>query len=91
MKQNALTPDQAIALERLPLDGKPNRLGLALAISDITQTDLAGETGFTQPYISAVMNGRYQTITVENARKFAEFFGVSIETLFPLVRREEVA
>ena len=91
MKRNGLTPDQAVALERLPLDGKPNRLGLALAIAAITQVDLAEATGFTQPYISAVIAGRYQTITVENARRFADFFGVSIETLFPLVRREEVA
>jgi len=91
VKRKALTPDQAIALQRLPLEGKPNRLGLAVAIADVTQVDLAEATGFVQPYVSAVINGRYQTITVENARKFAEFFGVSIETLFPSVEREAVA
>lgn len=37
----------------------------------------------TQQYISDVARGRYATITVENAYKFAEFFGCSIEDLFP--------
>jgi len=40
-------------------------------------------TGFVQPYVAQVMGGRFRTITVENARKFAEFFGCNIEDLFP--------
>ena len=34
-------------------------------------------------HVSDVARRRYRTITVENARKFARYFGCSIEDLFP--------
>ena len=36
-----------------------------------------------QPYVSDVARRRYRTITVENAWKFAAYFGCRIEDLFP--------
>jgi transcriptional regulator with XRE-family HTH domain len=60
-----------------------NRVARAIELSDVTQMDVATATGLPQPYISDVARNRYQTITVENAHKFAEFFGCAIEDLFP--------
>ena len=48
---------------------------------------LAKALRLTQPYVSDVARGRYRTITVENAWKFAAYFGCRIEDLFPLPRR----
>ena len=48
---------------------------------------MAAALGFPQPYISDVARRRYQTITVENARKFAHYFGCTIEDLFPAPRQ----
>lgn len=55
----------------------------------MTQVAVADACGFSQPYLSDIVRGRYETITVENARKLAEFFGCTIEDLFPA--REAVA
>lgn len=55
----------------------------------VTQAALSEAIHESQPYISDVVRGRYQTITVAKARKFAEYFGCAIEDLFP--SREAVA
>lgn len=60
-----------------------NRVATAIDLARVTQIDVATGTGLPQPYISDVARNRYQTITVENARKFADFFGCQIEDLFP--------
>ena len=60
-----------------------SRVGVAIRLLNVTQMVVAAATGLPQPYVSDVARGRYQTITVENARKFAEFFGCAIEDLFP--------
>ena len=77
----ALSTKQLRELRETGTDG--NRVGYALRLSGLTQAELADATGFPQPYISDVSRSRYQTITVDNARRFAEFFGCSIEDLFP--------
>lgn len=66
-----------------------NRVARALELAAVTQLDVAAATGLPQPYISDVARNRYQTITVDNARKFADYFGCAIEDLFPA--REAVA
>lgn len=60
-----------------------NRMARAMGLTRVTQTTLADAIGLSQPYVSDVIRGRYKTITVANARKFADFFGCSIEDLFP--------
>lgn len=57
-------------------------------MSGITQVALAAATGLSYTYVSDTIRGRYQTITVDNARKFAEFFGAPIEVLFPSGNQE---
>lgn len=66
-----------------------NRVARAIELAEVTQLDVAAATGLPQPYISDVARNRYQTITVDNAHKFADYFGCAIEDLFPA--REAVA
>lgn len=68
---------------------KGNRVARAIELAEVTQLEVAAATALPQPYISDVSRNRYDTITVDNARKFAEFFGCAIEDLFPA--REAVA
>ena len=60
-----------------------NRVARAIDLAGVTQVTVAEALGLPQPYVSDVARRRYKTITVENARKFAQFFGCSIEDLFP--------
>ncbi len=85
----ALTPRKLSALRHESAGEAGNRLAAAMRLAELTQSELADRIGLTQPYISAVATGRHSTITVENAHKFAEFFGCSIEDLFPA--KSEVA
>ena len=48
---------------------------------------VADAVGLPQPYVSDVARPRYRTITAENARKFANYFGYSIADLFLPSRR----
>ena len=79
-----LTDTQLAALRAAP---GANRVGKAIALAGVTQGTVAAALGFPQPYISDVARSRYRTITVENARKFAHYFGCSIEDLFPAPRK----
>ena len=76
----SLTEQQLAVLRSEP---GSNCVARAMALTGVTQVDLAKALGLTQPYVSDVARGRYRTITVENARKFASYFGCRIEDLFP--------
>jgi len=65
------------------IEATGNRLARAMQLAELTQAQLAESLNLTQPYVSDVARGRHATITVENAHKFASYFGVSIEDLFP--------
>ena len=84
----ALTSKHLRQLRDSPLDGW-NRVARAIELSGVTQMDIADAIGVPQPYVSAVARQLYQTITVENAHKFADYFGCTIDDLFPA--REAVA
>ena len=85
----ALTTKQLAQLRRTPVGASGNRLQAAMDLAEIKQVPLAERTGLTQPYVSAVAAGKFDTVTVANAAKFAEFFGCYIEDIFPA--REAVA
>lgn len=53
-----------------------------MALTGANQAEIVAFTHFAQPYVSDVVRGRFRTITVENAQKFADFFGCAIEDLF---------
>jgi transcriptional regulator with XRE-family HTH domain len=78
---------QQIRAERVGHTG--NRIAAAFRITERPQMDCAREFDLTPQYISDVKAGRFQNISVENAHKFAAFFGCAIEDLFPA--REAVA
>lgn len=84
----ALTRNQLKELRDAPA-GQRNRVQVAIDLAGETQTSVAKAIGLPYTYVSDTARGRYQTITVENARKFAEHFGCAIEDLFPA--REAVA
>lgn len=75
-----LSEQQLVTLRSGPA---ANRVAKATSLAGVTQTVLAEAVGLTQSYVSDVARGRYRTITVDNARKFARFFGCGIEDLFP--------
>jgi len=67
-------------------DTKPttgNRIRIAKQLAGTTQVEIAKATGYPQPYVSAVEAGDYAKIPLETARRFAQFFGATIEDLFP--------
>lgn len=66
-----------------------NRLGVAFEITACSQAECVRQTKFTPQYVSDMVRGRFQNISLDNAREFAEFFGCAIEDLFP--SREAVA
>lgn len=78
-----LTEKQLARLRAAAATPGSNRLGLALSLMGVSQGRVAAELGVPQPYVSDVVRGRYRTITVANARKFARYCGCLIEDLFP--------
>jgi transcriptional regulator with XRE-family HTH domain len=88
----SLTHRQLVALRSAPVPPSGNRLKHAMKMLGLTQVVLAERIGVGQPYVSAVVTGRYSTMTLENAARFAAFFGCHIEDLFPpRQRHREVA
>lgn len=78
-----LSDEQLAQLRTSDVGPSGNRLWKAIELRELRQADLAAAVGLTQPYISDVVRGRHSTITVENAHKFADYFGCTIEDLFP--------
>lgn len=76
-------------LRETPVSSVGNRIQAAIDLAGETQTSVAKAIELPYTYVSDTARGRYQTITVENARKFSEHFGCAIEDLFPA--REAVA
>ena len=62
---------------------KSNRLGKAISLARVTQLTIAKALGLSPPYVNDVAHQRHRTITLKNARKFARYFGCTIEDLFP--------
>ena len=61
-----------------------NRLRHAMELAGVTQQEVANALGLSQSYISDTVCGRYETVTVSIAHRFAQYFGVAIEDLFPM-------
>jgi transcriptional regulator with XRE-family HTH domain len=66
-------------------DTRPgNRLKKARVIMGLTQAELCERlAGTTQSALSDLERGRYQNPNLETARRFADFYGCTIEDLFP--------
>jgi hypothetical protein len=83
----ALTEAQLIQLRKAKTAG--NRVNRAIELAGVTKVHVAKATELPYSYVTDVAGNRWQTVTVENAHKFANFFGCAIEDLFP--EREAVA
>lgn len=79
-----LTPEQLEALKAVPLGEMPNKLRIALALSQASQTDIVAETGIATPNLSRIVNGKYVDIHWATVQKLADFFGCDPRDLFPL-------
>jgi len=86
-----LTPEQLEALRREPYRAVGNRLGAAMRIADVRAVDLSRATRLPQQYISDVKKGRWRALRLDNAYKFATFFGCYIEDLFPRASTRKAA
>lgn len=84
-----MTPKQLKELRGRKVAETGNRLADAFEITERSQAACVRETRFTAQYVSDMVRGRFQNISIDNARVFAEWFGCSIEDLFP--SREAVA
>lgn len=67
----------------------PNKLRVAFALAGTRQVDAVEATGMFAPNLSDLVCGNYKALTVDTARKLADYFGCAIEDLFPA--REAVA
>jgi len=76
-----LTKTHLQTLRRSPVD--KTRIAKAVELAGITQLALSRDLRFPQSYVCDVARGRFRTITVKNARKFASYFNCRIEDLFP--------
>ncbi len=84
-----MTNKQLQELRSRPSSEHGNRLGAAFEITERSQADCVRQTKFTPQYVSDMVRGRFQNISLDNAREFAAFFDCQIEDLFP--SREAVA
>jgi len=78
-----MTTEQVEALRTLPLGDATNRLRMAFALTGRRQHEASQETGIVASNLSDIVNGKYASVTIETARKLADFFGCAIEDLFP--------
>lgn len=85
-----LNSEQLNELKQQPAVDGNNRVAIAIRLLDVTQAEVAEGADLPQQYVSDVARNRYRTITVENAQKFADFFGCIIEDLFPARDSERV-
>lgn len=79
----ALTKSQLKQLRDTAAGRSGNRIQTALDLIGESQVGLARALGMPQTYVADTVRGRWQSTTVDNARKFATFFGCTIEDLFP--------
>ena len=85
-----LNAEQLSALRMAPLNG-PNKVSLAMELVGLTQAELGEAIGTTQGTVSRVTRGGFPKLPIETARKFAEFFGCSMEDLFPRANDRDAA
>lgn len=84
-----LSAEQVAHLRAVPAAAFPNRVGIAIDLLGIKQSDVAEGAGIDASTLSQIRNGRHATVQLPTAQRLAAFFGCAIEDLFP--RRSEVA
>jgi transcriptional regulator with XRE-family HTH domain len=80
-----MTPEQLFDLREAALPDTGNRLVLAFKLTHRSQADCVRTMGFASSYVSDITCGR-RAPSLNNARKFADYFGCYIEDLFPAAK-----
>lgn len=83
-----LSPAKLRQLRAAPVGKSGNRLAEAMRLAGMFQAEVAVATGFTQPYVSDIVRGRWPNPKIDNAGRFANLFGCYIEDLFPSVSQQ---
>lgn len=79
----SLTSAQLKRLRRTNPGPTKNRLRVARHLLKLNQAELAEQIGMSQPSLSD-FERQGNAIRLENAQKFADFYGCAIEDLFPV-------
>lgn len=84
METGKLTPEQVAALRAIPVPSSGNRVGIALAIAEVSQMEVSRRTGLHQQNISELKRGVLSpNVSINTARKLSQYFGCEIDDLFP--------
>lgn len=75
----SLTPRQLRQLRNA--DG--NRIRAARHLVNLTQVQLCAQLGMTQSQLSDLERQRWQSPSLATARRLADFFGCTVDDLFP--------
>lgn len=78
-----LSQAQLSELKATPVGDTGNRVAKAIELVGETMADISRNGGFSYTWLSDVKSGRFETVTVDNAHKLADYFGCAIEDLFP--------
>ena len=76
-----LTKSHVNTLRKSP--ATKERLGRAIDLAGITQHQVALGVECSDSYVSELVKGQYETVTLDMAWKLADFFQCRIEDLFP--------
>lgn len=85
-----LSPEQLAALRAVPLGTLPNRVDIALAMTQAKQGDIveAFPQQFTATVVSRIVTGTIKNVDPGHRALIAAFFGCHVDDLWPTVREE---
>lgn len=86
MKRTQLSGEELKALRAAPVTAtSPNRLRVAMALLGLSQAEVAAGAQLTRPTISDIYNFKVLDVKLGTLRALADFFGCSIDDLFPAI------
>lgn len=90
--RSALTAEQLTALRAAPASGTGNRIRVAMALANLRYIDLvAGMPTVGRSHLSRIVNGHVPNVELRTAQTFADFFGCTVDDLFPMIERSASA
>jgi hypothetical protein len=78
-----LTASQIRQLRAQPVAEGGNRIEKAIELADIPHGQLAAAVDLTPSQVSDDIRGRYQTMRLDRAQRYARVFGCRVDDLFP--------
>jgi len=74
---------QITKLRNSAIDDAPNRVRAAIELSGKTQREVAEALEMTAPYLNDICNGRVPDPKRSTMQRLANYFGCSMDDLFP--------